>query len=98
MIETSPRRGSDRMQHKDRTTLGEIFAHPVTHNLAWRDVVSLFEAVGGEVTDTHKDGVKVKLAGNERTFQRPHHKNIDSTDEIVAIKKFLEESGVTPES
>lgn len=84
------------MHHKDRTTLAEIFAHPVSHNLNWLHVVSLFEAAGGEVTDTHNDGVKVKLAGNERTFQRPHHKNIDSTDEVVAIRDFLRESGVTP--
>jgi hypothetical protein len=84
------------MQHKDRTTLAEIFAHPVSHNVAWRDVVSLFEAVGAEVTDTKNDGLKVKLAGNERTFHRPHHKNVDSTDEIVEIRKFLEESGVSP--
>jgi len=29
-----------------RTTLDQLFAHPVSHNVHWRDALSLLEAVG----------------------------------------------------
>jgi hypothetical protein len=83
---------------KHRRTLEELFAHPISMNIDFWKVVNLFEDLDADVTDTKHDHVKVKLNGVERSFARPHKKNIDSKDEVMAIRNFLKEAGVTPET
>ena len=82
---------------KHRRTFEELFAHPISMNIDFWKVVNLFEDLGAEVLDS-KAGVKVKLNGVERRFSQPHKKNIDSKDEVLAIRDFLKEAGVTPET
>ena len=83
---------------KHRRTLEELFAHPISMNIDFWKVVNLFEDLGADVEDTKKDHVKVKLNGVEASFPRPHKKNIDSKHGIVAIRDFLKQAGVTPET
>lgn len=82
---------------KHRRTLEELFAHPISMNIDFWKVVNLLEDLGAEVLET-KSGVKVKLNGVERSFAQPRKKNIDSKDEVVAIRDFLKKAGVTPET
>jgi hypothetical protein len=85
------------MSHKKEHTLTKIFAHPMDMNIAWRDVVHLFEALGGEVDHTRHGQLKVKLNGIEKSFGIPHHEHsIKSRDEVVAIRHFLEATGCAP--
>ena len=83
---------------KHRRTLEELFAHPISMNIDFWKVVNLFEDLGADVENTKSDRVKVKLNDVEHTFHRPHKKNIDSKDEVLAIRDFLKEAGVTPET
>lgn len=41
-------------------TLEQVFQHPITHNLEWRKVVSLFEAEG-QIEQEHNNHLKVTL-------------------------------------
>lgn len=83
---------------KHRRTLEELFAHPISMNIDFWKVVNLFKDLGGKVDETKKDHLKVKLHGQEMSFPIPHKKNIDNKHEVVAIRDFLEQAGVTPES
>ena len=83
---------------KHRRALEEIFAHPISTNIDFWKVINLFEDLGAEVENTKSDRVKVKLNGVEYTFHRPHKKNIDSKDEVLAIRDFLKDAGVTPDT
>ena len=74
----------------------EIFGHPISGNIEWRQVVSLFESLGANVTETSHSRIKVSLNGQERGFTRPHHKDVASKDEIMEIRHFLEAAGVAP--
>lgn len=83
--------------HKHLTTLKSIFAHPISMNVHWKDVVHLLESLGAEVEVVHGGREKVKLRGQEHTFHIPHSRVIESKDEIVQIRHFLERCEVTPE-
>lgn len=83
---------------KHRRTLEELFAHPISMNIDFWKVANLFKDLGAEVEETKKDHLEVKLNGQEMSFPIPHKKNIDSKHEVVAIRDFLKQAGVTPES
>ena len=83
---------------KHRRTLEELFVHPVSMNIEFSKVVALFDDLGAVVSETKKNHVKVKLNGQEMTFSRPHHKNIDDKHEILAIRDFLKKVGATPDA
>ncbi len=84
------------MSHKHEQVLRSLFAHPVSMNIKWADVVGMFEHLGGEVEVVHGGREKVRLNGHEHTFHIPHSKSIESKDEIVQIKHFLEQCGIQP--
>lgn len=86
------------MSHSPDRTLKEIFSHPMSMNIRWKDVIRMFESLGGEVEVVHSGREKVRLNGCEHTFHIPHGKSINSRDEVVQIRHFLEEAGVSPKA
>ena len=84
------------MSHSPDRTLHEIFAHPINMNIHWKDVVRLFESLGGEVEVVHGGREKVSLNGCEFTFHIPHGKTINTRDEVMQIRHFLEQAGAGP--
>lgn len=84
------------MSHDHTRTLRQIFAHPVSMNIKWKDVVHMFESLGGRVEPAHGGRETVHLNGRQMTFHVPHGKAIDSKDEVVQIRRFLESAGIRP--
>lgn len=79
-----------------RNTLHKIFRHPVGHNIEWRAVVSLLEAVGS--VEEHRDGkVAVTVGSQTRFFDIPSHKDID-TDSVVELRHLLDAAGYGPQA
>lgn len=76
--------------HHQRT-YEAIFRHPAAHNLEWHDVRSLLGALG-EVTEGHNGALQVKRNGKMATFHAPKHKDIAAVEDLLAIRRFLEES------
>jgi len=64
---TSPE--PEHLNNRHRDTLRQIFAHPVGHNVEWRAVLSLLEAVG-TVAVRHDGKVEVTV-GPVREFLDP---------------------------
>ncbi len=85
------------LHHKSQKTLDALFAHPISMNIEYSKVVHMFEELGAEVEETKKNHLKVKLNGHEMTFAHPHHKNVDDKNQVVAIRDFLKECGISPE-
>ena len=79
------------LSNHHRDTLSQIMRHPVSHNIEWRAVLSLLEAVGS-VEQTH-DGKFVVTVGSEtRTWERPRSKDIDAS-EVVELRRMLASGG-----
>jgi hypothetical protein len=74
-----------------RDTLLQIFQHPTSHNIDWRAVVSLIEAVG-EIEERKDGSVSVRLGDETEVFARPKHKDID-VQQVVDLRRMLTNAG-----
>lgn len=75
------------MPHQHLRTLSQLFAHPTSHNIHWRDVIHLFNTLGGTTEQTKHDHLKVKFTDREMTFPIPRGSGstLQSDHEISAI-------------
>jgi hypothetical protein len=85
-----------RVKRKQIKTLGLIFARPVPVNIQWSDIVALFRELGAEITEREGSRIGVRLFGERRVFHRPHPSPDTDKGAVTAIRKWLEENGVTP--
>jgi len=77
-----------------RHTLRQIFQHPVSHNIEWHAVLSLFEAVGS--VELRHDGEYAVHVGHESAFLgRRKGKDID-VDQVLAARRLLTTAGYGP--
>jgi len=74
-----------------RDTLLQIFQHPTSHNIEWRAVLSLLEAVG-EVEERKDGKVRVALGDEIEVFVRPKHKDI-GVEQVVDLRRMLTNAG-----
>lgn len=84
----------ERLDHRHRDTLRQIFQHPASHNIEWRAVMSLLEAVG-QVAIRHDGKVAVKLGSSQEFFDPPVGKDID-TQLVVDLRRMLSMAGYHP--
>ena len=78
-----------------RDTMAHIFAHPLSHNIEWHDVLSLLEAVAS-VQETHRGNYLVTIDGESETFEPPRHKDIDA-EQVASLRRLLRRAGFGPE-
>ncbi len=80
-----------KLNNHHRDTLLRIFQHPTSHNIEWRDVSSLIEAVG--TIEEHRDGKYRVTIGSEVQFlDRSKHKEID-VQQVVDLRRMLAAAG-----
>lgn len=84
------------MNHHHRKVLQALFAHPVSANIDFKEVVHVLEALGAEIDNKAGNRIGVKLNGHSAAFTHPHHDL--PKDEVAQIKKFLTQCGVDPEA
>jgi hypothetical protein len=74
-----------------RTTLRQLFQHPVSHNIEWRAVVSLLEAVGS-VSEHHDGKVAVTVGTQTEFLDPPPDKDIDP-QMVLDLRRLLAQGG-----
>ena len=89
---TSPE--SAHLDSRHRDTLRQIFEHPASHNLQWRAVMSLLEAVG-TVTVRHDGKVAVKVGPELEFLVPPADKDVDD-QMVVDLRRMLTNAGYRP--
>jgi hypothetical protein len=78
-------------------TYEKIFQHPVSHNLAWHDVLSLFRHLGN--VDVELNGhLKVTRNGHVLILPSSRTKDVAEVDELMKLRHFLEQSETAPAS
>lgn len=78
----------------DLRTLTRIWQHPLTLNLALRDVIRLFTAIERAETQ-HNGDIRLRIGNETLTLQRSHGKDLTS-DEVITIRHFLDRTGWSP--
>ncbi|MBK6865339.1 MAG: type II toxin-antitoxin system HicA family toxin [Ideonella sp.] len=84
------------MKRKHQRTLEALYAHPTSANIAWKDIEALFVELGAEVSEREGSRVAVVLFTEIRVFHRPHPSPHTDKGAVVAVRKWLEQHGVTP--
>ncbi len=77
-----------------RATVDKIFAHPVSHNIQWHDVISLLQSVA-QVDEEHDGRFKVTIGGETETLDAPSHHNINE-QMVVDLRRMLKGAGISP--
>ena len=81
----------EHLNNDHRDTLVQIFEHPTSHNVDWRSVLSLLEAVG--FVEHRPDGkYVVRLGAETEILTRPKGKDID-VQQIVDLRRMLTRAG-----
>ncbi|MFC1748456.1 type II toxin-antitoxin system HicA family toxin [Pseudomonadota bacterium] len=84
------------MKKKHQKTLAAIYKRPVSGNIHWSDIESLFIALGADVSERAGSRIAVVLFGEVRVFHRPHPSPSTDKGAVASIRKWLEENEVTP--
>jgi len=82
---------SEHLSNHQRNTLRQIFQHPAGHNIEWRAVLSLLEAVGS-AEEQHGGKVAVTIGSETEYFDPPPHKDI-GTQAVVDLRRMLAKAG-----
>lgn len=84
------------MKRKQAKTLELIFNRPVSGNIKWLEIESLLVSLGAETVEREGSRLEVYLFGVVKVFHRPHPSPDTDKGAVSAIRKWLEDNGVTP--
>ncbi len=84
------------MKKKHQKTLELIFRRPTSGNIHWRDIESLFLALGADVSERAGSRISVVLFGEVRISHRPHPSPFTDKGAISSVRKWLESNEVIP--
>ena len=84
------------MDNKHRRVLEAIFEKPERSNIDWKDIETLFLALGAEISEGNGSRVRVALKDVRAVFHRPHPRKETNKGAVKSVRKFLEAAGVKP--
>jgi hypothetical protein len=78
------------INHHQKDTLEKLLAHPTTHNLHWKEMMHLAEAIG-TVEERHDGKVKLTIGDTSEVFD-PNHKDL-SMEQIADLRRMIKAAG-----
>jgi hypothetical protein len=84
------------MNKKQRKILNDIYEKPTRCDVSWRDVESLFRAIGSDIYEG--DGSRVSVVFNKRVLDihKPHPSGDMKKYAVEKVRDFLNIIGVNP--
>ncbi len=82
------------MNTKQRKILALIFKNPVQSNVKWKDIETLFEGFGGNITEGNGSRVRIELHGVNAVFHRPHPQKETDKGALMSVRRFLINAGI----
>ncbi|MCP5100037.1 MAG: type II toxin-antitoxin system HicA family toxin [Chloroflexi bacterium] len=79
---------------KQKKTYKKLFTKPTPASIAWRDIESLFYALGAVVREGNGSRVRVFLNDEVAVFHRPHPEKEVDKGAINSVRKFLVNAGI----
>jgi len=84
------------MDTKTKRIYDQVFQHPMTHNLEWNDIRTLFEDMG-EVEQNHNGNIKLTISGHAAMFQSPNDSDVATPEQVMQIRHLIQDSQVSGE-
>jgi hypothetical protein len=82
---------------KHQKTLEAIYENPERANIHWKDIESLFNALGAEISEGSGSRIRIVLNGVRAVFHRPHPQKETNKGAVKSVRRFLETAGVEPD-
>jgi len=82
------------MNSKQRKTLMDVFHNPVKSSIVWKDVESLFRALGAHIEEGSGSRICIMLNGVIAVFHKPHPQKETDKGAIKSVRHFLKNAGV----
>ncbi|MDR2892946.1 MAG: type II toxin-antitoxin system HicA family toxin [Deltaproteobacteria bacterium] len=82
------------MNSKHLKTLQTVYALPTIKDLDWKDLETLFTALGAEIIEGDGSRVKFVLNGKVIRFHRPHKPKTARAYQIELAREFFESMGI----
>ncbi|MCF6206115.1 MAG: hypothetical protein L3J47_04365 [Sulfurovum sp.] len=86
------------MSHKHKAKIEKVFEHPTSANIDVKKLIAALEHYGVEVDLTKKHKAKLFYHEKEFILALPHSEPTLSKDEVVKLRHWLEEIGLTPDN
>ena len=87
-----------KLNSKQKMVLKDIFFDPIKSNVKWDDIITLFNALGGDISNGKGSRVRILLNGNVGLFHRPHPEPTTDKGALKSVRTFLLQSGVKHET
>jgi hypothetical protein len=84
----------DELNSKQRKTLLDIFTNPLQSDIPWKNIETLFVALGGDVSQGRGSRVRVILNGVRAVFHQPHPQREAPKGTVKGVRDFLESAGI----
>jgi len=84
------------MKKKHKRTLEKIYVRPVSANIYWKDIESLFIALGADISERVGSRIAVYLFGEIQVYHRPHPTPTTDKGAVAGVRRWLENNEVTP--
>ena len=82
------------MNTKQEKTLAAVFENPTPSDISWKDIESLFTALGAEISEGRGSRVRVKLHEIRASFHRPHPDRVAGRGMVRRVRRFLTTAGI----
>lgn len=80
---------------KHESILRQVFAHPIAHNLEWRELIAALKSIG-TVEEVSNGKYHFSRSGRTLTFDEPGAKDVGE-EEILRLRHFLTETADSAE-
>ena len=84
------------MNSRQRKTLALVYKDPLSANIVWKDIESLLNAVGCEITEGSGARVRLALNGVRAVFHRLHPDPKTDRGAVKSMRRFLTEAEIKP--
>ena len=86
------------LRKKHRKTLRSVFSSRIPANLQWRNIESLFNALGAKKENLGGSAVVFHLCGRKIDFHTPHPQKEAKKYQIRKLRNFLISLGINHEN
>lgn len=83
------------LSRANRRTIAALYQHPLSHNLEWSRVVTLFERLGSVDQKSH-DMVAFSIGDEHHELVKPHGKDLTASD-VMTLRHMLTRAGWSAE-
>jgi hypothetical protein len=78
----------------NRATIDRIFAHPISHNLAWTEIVKMVDNFGHVETRSDNE-FAFEISGAKLDIHKPHKRHLNAL-EVIELRHFLKRAALAP--